>query len=334
VGRERLRRSLQDVIARGTVSLQNMQSVVVRVDGVTELEQYLNFDAERYQHVWSVTKSIVSTLVGIALSEGILTSLDQKLATLLPQYRHLMSKDVASTTVEQLLTMTSGIGEDDATTHDRELKAPDYVAEILRHGTDAKPGTEWHYSNRAANVLTSVLSEALRRHDGDHPRSLLDYAQQKLFDPLGVDTEPAYTGYEWQAPPTTRFEEAGFGWATDKRGRFYGAFGIRLRARDMANFGQLFLDEGRWNGQQLVPERWVRDATTRIELARYGRLWWDVDVGLHPAFAAMGSDGQLVLVVPKLRLVVAIQAQPNDKYELSTDTLIALVETAMLPHIE
>jgi CubicO group peptidase (beta-lactamase class C family) len=93
----------------------------------------------------------------------------------------------------------------------------------------------------------------------------------------------------------------------------------------MANFGQLLLDEGRWNGQQLVPERWVRDATTRIELARYGRLWWDVDVGLHPAFVAMGSDGQLVLVVAKLRLVVATRAQPNDKYELSTDTLIALV---------
>jgi CubicO group peptidase (beta-lactamase class C family) len=104
-----------------------MQSVVVRVDGVTELEQYWNFDAERYQHVWSVTNSIVSTVVGIALSEGILTSLDQKLATLLPQYGHLMSKDVASITVEQLLTMTSGIGEDDATAHDRELKAQDYV---------------------------------------------------------------------------------------------------------------------------------------------------------------------------------------------------------------
>jgi CubicO group peptidase (beta-lactamase class C family) len=112
VDREGLQRSLEDVIARGPLSLRNMQSVVVRVDGVTELEQYWNFDAERYQHFWSVTKSIVSTLVGIALSEGILTSLDQELATLLPQYRHLMSKDVASISVEQLLTMTSGIGED------------------------------------------------------------------------------------------------------------------------------------------------------------------------------------------------------------------------------
>jgi CubicO group peptidase (beta-lactamase class C family) len=108
VDRKGLRRSLEDVIAGCPVSLQNMQSVVVRVGGVTELEQYWSFNAERYQHVWSVTKSILSTLVGIALSEGILTSLDQKLATLLPQYRHLMSKDVASITVEQLLTMTSG----------------------------------------------------------------------------------------------------------------------------------------------------------------------------------------------------------------------------------
>ena len=70
-------------------------------------------------------------------------------------------------------------------------------------------------------------------------------------------------------PAYQPFEEAGFGWATDKRGRFYGAFGIRLRASDMANFGQLFLDGGRSNGQQLVPEAWVRKATTRIELARY-----------------------------------------------------------------
>jgi CubicO group peptidase (beta-lactamase class C family) len=88
----------------------------------------------------------------------------------------------------------SGTGEDDVTTHDRELNAQDYVAEILRHGTDAEPGTEWHYSNRAANGLAAVLSEALRRHDGDRPRSLLDYARQKPFDPLGVETEPAYTG--------------------------------------------------------------------------------------------------------------------------------------------
>jgi CubicO group peptidase (beta-lactamase class C family) len=253
---------------------------------------------------------------------------------MLPQYRHLMSKDVTSITVEQLLTMTSGIGEDDVKTYDRELKAKDYVAEIFRHGTDVEPGTEWHYSNRAANVLAAVLSEALRRHDGDHPRSRLDYARQKLFDPLGVDTQPAYTGYEWQAPPTNRFVEAGFGWATDKRGRFYGAFGIRLRASDMANFGQLFLDGGRWNGQQLVPEAWVQKATTRIELARYGRLWWDVDAGAHPAFAAMGSSAQLVLVVPELRLVVAIQSRPDDTYELEPEALVALVNTAMLPYIE
>ena len=90
--------------------------VIVRVDGATELEQYWNFDYQSYQHVWSVTKSILSALVGIALSEGILTSVDQKLATMLPRYRHLMSKDVASITVEQLLTMTSGIGEDDVRT--------------------------------------------------------------------------------------------------------------------------------------------------------------------------------------------------------------------------
>jgi CubicO group peptidase (beta-lactamase class C family) len=109
---------------------------------------------------------------------------------------------------------------------------------------------------------------------------------------------------------------------------------IRLRARDMANFGQLYRDGGRWHGQQLVPEAWVREATSRIELARYGRLWWDVDAGIHPAFAAIGLGGQLVLVVPELRLVVAIQSRLDPEHELQAQDLVSLVKTAMLPHIE
>jgi CubicO group peptidase (beta-lactamase class C family) len=333
VDRETLRRSVEDEIAYGPPRRRNIQSVIVQVDGVTELEQYWNFDAERYQNVFSVTKSILSTLVGIALSEGILTSLDQKLATLLPEYRRLMSKEVASITLEQLLTMTSGIGEG-TDLHQQEIGAKDYIAEVLRAGTVAEPGTQWIYSDPSANVLAAVLSEALKRHDGDQPRSLLDYGREKLFDPLGVDSEPAYTGFEANYPFSRSFEEAGFGWATDRMGRFYGDSMIRLRARDMASVGQLYLDGGRWNGQQLVPEAWVREATNRIELARYGRLWWDVDAGIHPAFAAIGLGGQLVLVVPELRLVVAIQSRLDPEDALLAQDRISLVETAILPHIE
>ena len=164
-----------------------------------------------------------------------------------------MSDEVASITLEQLLTMTSGIGggSGGATA---EIEAKDYIAEVLRHGTQAKPGTQFLYSDNAANVLAAVLTEALRRHDGDHPRTLLDYGRQKLFDPLGADTTPAYTKFEGNDPFSRRWEQAGFGWATDRRGRFYGDAMIRLRARDMANFGQLYLDGGRWQGKQLVPE--------------------------------------------------------------------------------
>ena len=138
----------------------------------------------------SVTKSILSTLVGTAFSEGILGGLVQNLATPLRRYRQLMSDEVASTTLEQLLTMTSGIGGGSGVAT-AEIEANGYIAEVLRHGTEAKPGTKFLYSDNAANVLAAVLTEALRRHAGDHPRTLLDYGRQKLFNPPGVDITPA-----------------------------------------------------------------------------------------------------------------------------------------------
>jgi CubicO group peptidase (beta-lactamase class C family) len=141
----------------------------------------------------------------------------------------------------------------------------DFVAYLLREGQAAEAGTQFLYSNTSAHLVAAVLAAAIRRADGDHPRSVVNYAREKLFDPLGVDTDPAFV----EPLPDTEaadFAVAGFGWGTDPQGIPVGAFGLRLTASDMMKLGELYLNDGAWHGRQIVPAEWVKQVTTPSEL--------------------------------------------------------------------
>jgi CubicO group peptidase (beta-lactamase class C family) len=229
--------------------------------------------------------------------------------------------------------MTSGIGGGSGLV-DPAVDAADYIAEVLQAGVEAKPATQWSYSDRASDVMAAVLTEALKRHDGTNPRTMLDYAREKLFDPLGIKSRPAYEGFEGNDPWSKRFEGPGFAWATDRRGRHYGCCMLKLTAPDMLKLGELYLQGGEWHGQRLVPSEWVKQATTAIDLAPYGRMWWTREVGRYQGFAARGRAGQLVLVVPDLDLVVAVSSTLDYHHDLNADELLPLVAEAILPHVE
>ena len=330
--------AIEDYILHGTVSLRNIRAVLVSVDGVTQVAHYRDSLPTDRAHVFSVTKSVLSTLVGIAVSEGILKGLHQDLHTLFPEYRHDMSAAVASITLEQLLTMTSGIPEG-TIDEDPRLDSADYVRTVLRGGTVAPSGTEWIYSDPASDVLAAVLTAALRRHDGRQARTLLEYSRQKLFDPLDIQTRPAYTGFEGNEPLSARFNDVGFGWATDHRGRHYGCCMLKLTAEDMVKIGQLYLQEGLWEGNQIVPADWVAAATTPIQVASdYGRMWWIRDIGRHPAFFAQGRAGQVIAVVPDLRAVVAISSHLDAKDQtnkyLQGEDLLPMINDVVLSRLE
>lgn len=300
--------AIDDYLSRGSLPLQNVRAVLVSVDGDNQVAHYRAGGPTDRAHVFSVTKSVLSALVGIALDDGILGSLDDDLRMLLPEYRQEMSADVSAITLEQLVTMSSGL-PDDTLEEDPRLERPDWVREIIRDGTVAEPGTTWIYSNPAADVLAAVLTEALRRHDGHHARTILDYAREKLFDPLGISTRPAYTGFEGNEPWSARFNDTSFGWATDHRGRHYGCCMLKLTAEDMMKFGELFRLGGRWDGRQIVPEEWVTASTTpNRNASEYGRLWWIVTMGTHPTYFADGRAGQLIAVIPDLRTTVVVSS--------------------------
>lgn len=304
-----------------TPAVANLRAVLVSADGRPLVQLYRGTTPARTHDVHSVTKSVTATLVGMALSEGRLRSLDETLETLLPQHRAAMSRVVAGITLRQLLTMTSGLPADPANGDPPAvLSGRDWVANVLRTGTDAPPGSRFAYSSAGSHLLAAILTRAVGS-------SLLDYARPRLLDPLGVDTRQAFEGGVEEAGAVARYERAAFAWPKDPTGVQLGFGTLKMAPRDLAKLGTLYLQGGRWEGRQLVPAAWVREAT-RAQVGTkgssfafsegYGYQWWVTRERGHEAFAAVGFGGQLVEVVPDLRLVfvtVAEAAEPNLRWE-------------------
>jgi len=237
----------------------NVRAIIVDVNGRPRFEHYYSSSAAESRSIFSVTKSVTSTLVGIAINEGRLR-LDERLAQMLPRYAAEMTPTVARVTLRQLLTHTAGFTDTAELSEDEMWTSPDWVRYILKH-QDYAPGTQFHYSDHGAHLLAPILVQATGE-------SVLAYARAKLFDPLGIVTRPASEPPfdEAHAPD---YDRAGFAWPVDPQGFHTAAFFLKLRPRDMATFGQLFLQNGQWNGRQVVPTAWVRQATTGQPASRF-----------------------------------------------------------------
>ena len=312
------------------VAIRNRRAILVAVDGDQVVERYHDSTAEETANIASVTKSIVSTLVGIAVSGGHLT-VDQTLAELLPAHEGSMTPQVAGITVRQLLTMTAGLPAD--TSNGPPPLADDWVGEILRRGTVQPPGTGFAYSSVSSHLLAAILVEATGR-------SLLDYAREVLFDPLGIDTRPAFEPLldPDRPDPRAAYDAAGFAWPRDPQGIHVGYGFIKMTAEDMLKLGDLVLSDGAWEGAQLVPEDWVDEATSPVVDTvggfggdHYGYQWWVTSAGDHPAFAAIGFGGQIVEVVPDLGLVVVASTWIDEVNTLDSSTWQQMVTTAVVP---
>jgi CubicO group peptidase (beta-lactamase class C family) len=219
--------------------------VVVR-HGRIAAEWYWNgTTATSTQDVFSTTKSVTSTLVGIAQDRGDL-DIDDLASDYIPSWEGTPSAEV---TVEDILANVSGRHWDGTSDYQGLISAQDRTGFAVGLGQDAPPGTTWFYNNSAIQTLDAVLEEAT----GQDPAT---YAQENLLDPLGMaHSEMTLDG----AGNTNLF------------------FGLRSTCEDMARFGYLFLRQGRWEDSRVVPRRWVRAATGHPsqELnAAYSYLWW------------------------------------------------------------
>lgn len=313
--------------------IRNRRAILVAVDGKTVVERYYDSSAEKSAPIASVTKSVVATLVGIAVSEGDLT-LDQTISELLPSYAGVMTRQVGAITVRQLLTMTAGLPADDKP--DPRPSGSDWVADILRRGTVQPPGQGFAYSSVSSHLLAAILVEATGE-------PMLTYAREKLFEPLGIDTRPAFQPIlvAGLPDPVRAYDNAGFAWPRDPQGINVGYGYIKMTAEDMVRLGNLYLDKGAWEGEQLVPSGWVEDATSPVVSTAnglggdgYGYQWWVTSAGEHPAFAAIGYGGQIVEVVPDLRLVVVASTWIDDTTGFDSRTWQTMVSLVIVPAFE
>lgn len=254
--------------------------------------------------VYSVTKSVLSILVGVAIDRGLMR-LDEKLAELVPEALDARVEALArGVTIRDLLTMTSGFEAA------RAGAAPAALGAMLARPMPSPPGDRFAYDGMAADLLSVALSRAIRE-------DALGFARRNLLDPLGIRN---------------------YAWTSDADGRLFGETDLFLTARDMAKIGLLYLQSGQWGGRRIVSEAFVRDSVSRHNAggpplgAAYGYLWWVTKTrGGFEAFFAAGSGGQLVYVVPRLGLVAAVAAQSGDDDNLGLIDVLALSAATEAP---
>jgi CubicO group peptidase (beta-lactamase class C family) len=299
-----------------------VRSVLVIRHGYLVYERYWHgFTASDGHDSRSVTKSFVSALVGIALRDRHLESLDQTVEELLADHLPANADPrLRRATVKQLLPMTSGLASDDSSLGgddkiwDRMARSRDWIRHTLGRRLESNPGERFAYSSATSHLLSAIVADATGQ-------STLAFAQAELFSPLGIATDHALelTVNHWpvtQAELQT-FEKATVAWPKDPQGYHLGDGFLKLTARDLAKLGYLYLNGGRWDGTQVVPADYVRASTQPQSDPgtgdQYGYQWWINDNYGYHTFRAQGYGGQLIYVIPERDLVVVITSDPNQE---------------------
>lgn len=260
-------------------------------------------------NVKSVSKSILSTLVGVALEEGYLDSLDQKVADLLPTYFNEHTDPRKSEiTLRHLITMTAGLEGTSFDNYDPWILSSDWIRHVLQKPLLAEPGSRRIYSTGNTHLLSVILTEATGM-------STLSFGRRYLFEPLGIRMRA---------------------WDRDPKGYYLGGNNMHLTPREMLAFGQLYLHNGRIGDKQIVSERWIRESLTpfirsRFGSSGYGYCWWYRRMAGEDVYYAVGYGGQYIAVVPELELTVVLTSSLNTGQR--RPTLSSLMSSRVIPAI-
>lgn len=266
---------------------------------------------DRPHNVKSVSKSVLAALVGIAYEKGDLESLDAPVSSFFPEHSRVFEEPgKTQITLADLLTMRSGLETTSFFNYGRWVAQDDWVGWALRRPLTDPPGTRMWYSTGNTHLISVILARAT----GVPTR---DFAQRRLFDPLDID---------------------GVSWDRDPQGNDFGGNNMAMTPRQMARFGQLFLNDGIVDGKQVLPEGWVQTVwrpRTRSPWNgfSYGYLWWSRTIDGERVYFAWGHGGQRIFVVPGLDLVVVTTAalEGRERRRATRHTLDVLLTEHVFP---
>ncbi|HDR7518183.1 serine hydrolase [Bacillus mobilis] len=293
---------------------KNINGMLVVQRGNVVFENYYNGHGPNDAfHIASVTKTIVSALIGICIDKGYIKSVDQKVIEFFSEY-NVHSTEI---TVGHLLTMTAPHPFVDWQESLEELcTQEDWVKYTLnRIGNGGEIGS-FKYSSAGAHVLSAIITSATGK-------SARDFANEHLFQPLGMREVLNYNmkafGFD------DLFGKDVKGWVHDPNGISTGGWGLTLTVKDMAKFGQLYLKEGIYNGKQILAKSWIKESTI-MNPNQYGYLWWLREEDGIFSYCAMGDGGNVICCVPEKELVVVIASEviPNaeDRWKLIKEFIL------------
>jgi CubicO group peptidase (beta-lactamase class C family) len=289
----------------------SLHSVIVVRNGYLVTEAYFHpYTSDTKMHLQSVTKSVIGMLVGIALKKGMIPDIDQPVIDFFRNRRiAYLDEQKESIQLKHLLSMSSGLDCAEFSSGPRMEQTPDWVQFMLDRPVTQSPGETFGYCNGNAHLLSAILEKT-------SGLSTREFANRELFQPLGI------------AP----VEESD--WEEDPQGFATGGYGLHLRPADLAKLALLYLNSGKWNGQQIIPAQWVSDSLTqhvqKEDGSGYGYLWTVYPEADH--YAALGLGGQQVHLYPSKNLIVVVTASLESYAE--APEIEKILHEYILPAIE
>ncbi len=280
------------------ISHENILNLVLVKDGemIVDYNKKDEYKDKKFK-INSCTKSIVSALIGIAIDNRLIESVNQPISDFFPELKtdgvDMRKRDI---TIHHLLTMTSGISWPEFRNWgfiSSLVNSNYWVKFILNRPMEHSPGEIFNYSSGGSHLLSAIVSKATGMN-------AYTYAQKHIFEPLDIKN---------------------LTWMSDPQGNSNGGFGIEMSAYDMAKIGSLYLNKGKIEKDSLIPEYWINESTEpKISVSRalvhYGYQWWITDLSFkktsNSAYFAMGNGGQFIFVVPSMNMVVVFV---SDNYE-------------------
>lgn len=275
------------------------------------------YSSELKHTLYSTSKSFTASAVGFAVSEKLLTVNDKVVSFFPGDLPDTVSPYLAEMKISDLLTMSAGL--DPEPTDKIVVNDTNWVKAFLALPVVHEPGTKFLYNTMATYMLSAIVQKVAGE-------KVIDFLKPRLFDPLAIE---------------------GMDWEVDPRGINTGGWGLRLKTEDMAKFGQLFLQKGKWNGKQVLSSAWIEEATTKkidqnpdaTQAARDSSDWlqgycYQMWRCRHNAFRADGAYGQFIIIMPDKDAVVAITAESHDmqnELNLVWDYLLPAIKSDKLP---
>lgn len=298
---------------------ENINGIMILHKGEKLFENYYNdkIKDDRF-NVASVTKSILSAVVGISMDKGFINSVDDNVVEYFPEFSLSKNKTRDNVKIHELLSMTApysfrGMGQKLG----KLINSENWIEHSLGILGLGGNNSDFKYSDASAHLLSGIVTKTTEL-------TAREFANKYLCSKIQMTEIPDVEMKSYNINDILFTSEKG--WLKDKQGLTIGGWGLTLTLEDMAKFGLLYLNNGMYNGEQIISKEWI-EKSTKDYSSNYGYLWWLRDIEDYNAFYAMGTGGNIIACIPKYDLVIAIASDVvrtpiKDRWELIDEFII------------